>query len=183
MTGRSTGTGEYRDFVATFRDRYERLSSKLRGRVTHRPTDAEGFGEPVATAEVSMPPPSEQFPHLVSSRGIAAPGLSGGDGRVCVSWTGRQEAVLNAWMRCSEDARRWGEPAQLRADLAGETSQWLPQVAVSDSGRVAAVFYHHREDAEQPQAVDAYYAATTDPGGAFGERAVVSRLLTRHSRF
>jgi len=40
ITGRSTGTGEYGDFVATFRDRYERLSSKLRGRVTHRPTDA-----------------------------------------------------------------------------------------------------------------------------------------------
>jgi len=36
MTGYSTGTGEYDDFVATFRDRYERLAGKLRGRVTHR---------------------------------------------------------------------------------------------------------------------------------------------------
>jgi DNA polymerase II small subunit len=36
MTGRSTGTGEYEDFVATFRDRYERLSRKLKGRVNHR---------------------------------------------------------------------------------------------------------------------------------------------------
>jgi DNA polymerase II small subunit len=36
MTGRSTGTGEYEDFVATFRDRYERLSKKLKGRVNHR---------------------------------------------------------------------------------------------------------------------------------------------------
>ncbi|PSQ32496.1 DNA polymerase II [Halobacteriales archaeon SW_12_69_24] len=36
MTGRSTGTGEYGDFVATFRDRYERLAGQLRGRVTHR---------------------------------------------------------------------------------------------------------------------------------------------------
>jgi DNA polymerase II small subunit len=40
MTGASTGTGEYRDFVATFRDRYERLAGQLRGRVNHRPTDA-----------------------------------------------------------------------------------------------------------------------------------------------
>ncbi|WP_232686796.1 DNA-directed DNA polymerase II small subunit [Halobacterium zhouii] len=40
ITGESTGTGEYKDFVATFRDRYERLSKKLRGRVNHRPTDA-----------------------------------------------------------------------------------------------------------------------------------------------
>ncbi|WP_273836551.1 DNA-directed DNA polymerase II small subunit [Halococcus sp. PRR34] len=40
ITGRSTGTGEYADFVATFRDRYERLSGLLRSRVNHRPTEA-----------------------------------------------------------------------------------------------------------------------------------------------
>jgi DNA polymerase II small subunit len=40
MTGRSTGTGEYADFVRTFRDRYERLSDLLRGRVNHRPAEA-----------------------------------------------------------------------------------------------------------------------------------------------
>ncbi|MFC6719668.1 DNA-directed DNA polymerase II small subunit [Natrialbaceae archaeon GCM10025810] len=37
MTGESTGTGEYSDFVAVFRDRLERLGSKLKGRVNHRP--------------------------------------------------------------------------------------------------------------------------------------------------
>ena len=37
ITGESTGTGEYADFVATFRDRYERLAAKLRSRVNHRP--------------------------------------------------------------------------------------------------------------------------------------------------
>jgi DNA polymerase II small subunit len=36
MTGYSTGTGEYDDFVATFRDRYDRLAGKLKGRVNHR---------------------------------------------------------------------------------------------------------------------------------------------------
>jgi DNA polymerase II small subunit len=40
ITGDSTGTGEYEDFVAVFRDRYQRLSKQLRGRVNHRPTDA-----------------------------------------------------------------------------------------------------------------------------------------------
>ena len=40
MTGRSTGTGDYGDFVATFRDRYERLAGKLRGRVNHRNASA-----------------------------------------------------------------------------------------------------------------------------------------------
>ncbi|MFU8867070.1 DNA-directed DNA polymerase II small subunit [Natronococcus sp.] len=49
MTGESTGTGEYGDFVSVFRDRLERLGSKLRGRVNHRP----------ATAIQSMPGGSE----------------------------------------------------------------------------------------------------------------------------
>ncbi|ADD05504.1 DNA-directed DNA polymerase D exonuclease subunit DP1 [Natrialba magadii ATCC 43099] len=49
MTGNSTGTGEYEDFVAVFRDRLERLGGKLRGRVNHRP----------ATAIQSMPGGSE----------------------------------------------------------------------------------------------------------------------------
>ncbi|MEF8756634.1 MAG: DNA-directed DNA polymerase II small subunit [Halobacteriales archaeon] len=40
VTGRSTGTGAYDDFVSVFRDRYERLGSKLRSRVNHRPAEA-----------------------------------------------------------------------------------------------------------------------------------------------
>ena len=36
----STGTGEYEDFVAVFRNRYEKLSKLLRSRVNHRPTRA-----------------------------------------------------------------------------------------------------------------------------------------------
>ncbi len=40
ITGRSTGTGVYDDFVSVFRDRYERLAGLLRSRVNHRPTSA-----------------------------------------------------------------------------------------------------------------------------------------------
>ncbi|HKL29906.1 MAG TPA: DNA-directed DNA polymerase II small subunit [Natrialbaceae archaeon] len=40
MTGHSTGTGTYKDFVTVFRDRYERLSAKLQGRVNRRPASA-----------------------------------------------------------------------------------------------------------------------------------------------
>ena len=40
ITGRSTGTGEYKQFVTTFRDRYERLSKLLGGRINHRPASA-----------------------------------------------------------------------------------------------------------------------------------------------
>lgn len=37
ITGESTGTGEYKEFVSVFRDRFERLSGKLRSRVNARP--------------------------------------------------------------------------------------------------------------------------------------------------
>ncbi len=40
MTGESTGTGEYSDFVSVFRDRLDRLGGKLRSRVNHRPASA-----------------------------------------------------------------------------------------------------------------------------------------------
>ncbi|MFB6120918.1 MAG: DNA-directed DNA polymerase II small subunit [Halobacteriaceae archaeon] len=40
VTGQSTGTGAYSDFVTLFRDRYDSLAGFLRGRVNHRPTDA-----------------------------------------------------------------------------------------------------------------------------------------------
>jgi len=52
MTGASTGTGAYDEFVGVFRDRYERLSGQLRGRVNHRPADsieAMGGGADVET--------------------------------------------------------------------------------------------------------------------------------------
>ncbi len=55
MTGDSTGTGVYDDFVAVFRDRYERLSKLLRGRVTHRPTSAlDRMGGGSETACIGM---------------------------------------------------------------------------------------------------------------------------------
>jgi Archaeal DNA polymerase II, small subunit/DNA polymerase delta, subunit B len=40
ITGHSTGTGVYDDFVAIFRDRYERLSELLAGRVPPRTVDS-----------------------------------------------------------------------------------------------------------------------------------------------
>jgi len=55
ITSQSTGTGDYGDFVSVFRDRYDRLSSKLRGRVNHRPTNAlESMGGGSEAAIVGM---------------------------------------------------------------------------------------------------------------------------------
>ena len=52
VTGESTGTGEYDEFVRVFRDRYDRLSGQLRGRVNHRP--AESIAEATPGSDVAM---------------------------------------------------------------------------------------------------------------------------------
>jgi DNA polymerase II small subunit len=52
VTGRSTGTGEYEDFVTVFRDRYDRLSRKLRGRVNRRPAGSVPEMSPGSEAAV-----------------------------------------------------------------------------------------------------------------------------------
>jgi len=52
VTGDSTGTGAYDEFVTVFRDRYERLSEQLRGRVNHRPADT--IGEMTPGSQVAM---------------------------------------------------------------------------------------------------------------------------------
>ncbi|MFB6194213.1 MAG: DNA-directed DNA polymerase II small subunit [Halobaculum sp.] len=52
VTGESTGTGAYEEFVEVFRDRYERLSDQLRGRVNARP--AEAIGEMSPGSEAAM---------------------------------------------------------------------------------------------------------------------------------
>nr|WP_233738103.1 DNA-directed DNA polymerase II small subunit [Halocatena pleomorpha] len=52
VTGESTGTGTYETFVQTFRDRYQRLSEQLRGRLNHRP--AETLAEMPGQNEAAM---------------------------------------------------------------------------------------------------------------------------------
>lgn len=52
VTGASTGTGEYGDFITLFRDRYERLSSVLTGRVSHR--SARSLANARGGSEVGM---------------------------------------------------------------------------------------------------------------------------------
>jgi DNA polymerase II small subunit len=55
VTGESTGTGTYDDFVSVFRDRYEQLSKQLRGRVNHRPAEAiQSMGGNSEAAMVGM---------------------------------------------------------------------------------------------------------------------------------
>lgn len=145
--------------------------------VARRPLGSS-FEQPLAVAKVAMPPPTDAYPWLIASRGIAVPGLAvGPDGRVCVAWTGVDVQALDAWVACSADSgQTWAEPVQVGGDLPGRTFQWLPQIEFDHAGRLHAVFYHHRADAEDGQAVDAYYTITGDPTGGFEDTV---RLSTR----
>lgn len=134
--------------------------------VARRPVGAEEFERQRLVAEMTMPPPSAAPLRLVSTRGIAAPGLAAGDARLCVAWTDLADGAVDAHVKCLTvdelEAAQTRQPVSLGADLA-DIFQWLPQLAIDESGRVGAVFYHHRQDADDDTAVDAYYATSADP--------------------
>lgn len=142
-----------------------------------RRTGDSGFGEPVGVAEVELPeqpdvvsgePPSLAYPHLVSRVGIAAPGVAARAGQVCVAWTDGVTDTLEAFVGCSADGgQRWAQPVPLGAAMPEKSAQWLPQVGLTPSGEVEAVFYAGWAEAEG-RAVDVFYASVT-PGERFAE--------------
>lgn len=144
--------------------------------VARRPGDGEGFGKPVAVAKFALPEqpdvasgetPSLARPLLVSRLGVAAPGLGVSADRVCASWTDAVEGQLEALIACSTDGGdSWGQLEPLGATLPEETSQWLPQVALTPGGRIEAVFYSGWDQA-QDRAVDVFYAAAASPTTGF----------------
>lgn len=138
--------------------------------VTRQEQQAGTFTEPVEVAKVRLPKPDPQaradHPRLVASQGLAEPGLAVGEKAICVSWTSLVEGQLDAFLRCRSRADgEWKAPVQLGAGLASGTDQWLPQVTMTHSGRVDAVFYHHRRAAANPRAADLYYVSGRLTGG------------------
>jgi hypothetical protein len=145
--------------------------------VAHRAGDGQGFGRPVAVADLELPdqpeltsgvlPSGHPQPHLVSRLGIAAPALAADGGTMCVGWSDGAEGKLEAFVRCSKDGgASWAGPAGLGAGLDGDSAQWLPQVALGPSGRIDAVFYSGWDNAGG-RAADVFYASSIGPGQAF----------------
>lgn len=156
--------------------------------VARRAGDGEGFTEPVEVAELEVideavwnselrspeEAPEALQPLLVTRWGITEPGLAVRDERVCAGWTDTDDDRLQAMASCADTDDEWSTPAQLGATVGEVRTSWLPQVAVSPSGQLQAVF-HGRGEGE---ATDAWYAATEDP--AEGVTDVV-RLTSRPS--
>lgn len=151
---------------------------------------AGGFGEPVEVAELEWADqavwesdlraqedaPEGLLPLLLTRWSIAEPGLAVRDGHVCVSWTDGRDDGLQALVSCSTGESGWSSPTRLGAEADGARVSWLPQVAISRSGQVQAVF-HGRDDAAG-EAVDAWYASADEPGAEFTD---VVRLTSRPS--
>lgn len=147
--------------------------------VAHRPAGSTAFREPVVVAQRRLPPVESRaggHPELVTRRGVAPPGLTIDAARVCASWTALGgTAGLDALVACTEQGHgRWGQPVKLGDSLAGETFQWLPQIALSGTGRLDAVFYHHRQQADDGRAADTYYTTTRDLEDGFTRPVRVS---------
>lgn len=105
-----------------------------------------------------------------------SPSIAAGEGeRLYVAWTdggGGRESVV---VRPSVDGgRTWGPAVRVDAHPPGDhTSQFLPAVSASGTGRVDVVFLDRRRDPANVM-TDAYLASSADGGRSFHNRRLSS---------
>ncbi|MBW3575856.1 MAG: glycoside hydrolase [Actinobacteria bacterium] len=88
------------------------------------------------------------------------------EGRLCAAWTdgGDPDALL----RCSVDqGRGWSEVRRLNDDAVDNgRRQYLPRISMAPTGRLDAIFYDRRDDAEDI-GNHVYYTFSTDEAKTF----------------
>lgn len=148
--------GEWEVVVASSRDRGETFEP---GVVAGEVTPAERV-----TLIFTMPPPA-----LASNP----------EGGVFVGWHGARHGDVDAFAATATDAgRTWSSPVRLNDDEVGNgRDQWLPQLAVSPGGRLDAIFYDHRDDA-QNIAAHVYYTSSHDRGATFSQNVRLTSEAT-----
>lgn len=89
-------------------------------------------------------------------------------GRVFVAWYDGRNGDWDVFLRSSSDrGRSWSRPRRLNDDPQHDgRHQYLPELAVSPSGRLDAVFYDRRNDPGNLRN-DVYYCSSTDGGSSF----------------
>ncbi|HUP68638.1 MAG TPA: sialidase family protein [Acidimicrobiales bacterium] len=116
--------------------------------------------------EDKVAPPSR--PMLIYT--LAPPALVADDqGRVCTAWTDARHGDADALVACSgwKDQRGWSAPKRLNDDDTGNgSSQYLPQLGLTDDGRLDAIFYDRRGDPANV-AVDVFYTFSTNGARSF----------------
>ena len=110
----------------------------------------------------TMPPPS-----LVAD----------GAGRVYAAWDDARNGDWDVFLRRShDDGRSWGSAQRLNDDpLHDGSNQYLPRLSLSSDGRLDAIWYDRRNNAEN-RGNDVYYAYSTDHGASFSRNIRLTSL-------
>lgn len=100
-------------------------------------------------------------------------------GRVFVAWHDARNGDWDAFLRRSPDGgRTWAPPLRLNDDPVGNgRHQYQPRLSVAPGGRLDAVFYDRRDDADNVRN-HVYYTFSTDGGRRFAPN---HRLTTKPS--
>lgn len=107
---------------------------------------------------------------------MAPPSLVADDDQVCFGWTDARNGDADVLVRCSHDeGRSWSKAARVNDDAVGNGKrQYLPRLALSPQGRIDAIFYDRRQDAENVLN-HVFYSSSSDGGATFGSNTRITR--------
>lgn len=136
----------------------------------------ETFAEPVVVDDALVPPERVMLIFTMPPPAVAADDA----GNFYTAWHDARNDDWDAFLAAShDDGATWTEPVRLNDDPTGNGAhQLLPELAVAPGGRVEAVFFDRRDDADN-LAQHVYYAASTDHGETFGSNVQVTRFPSR----
>lgn len=121
------------------------------------------FGSSSVVADAVVP--SERVMLIFT---MPPPALAASEKETCAAWTDARNGDPDALLRCSYDGgRSWQAVERLNDDRIGNgIRQYLPRLAVSPDGRLDAVFFDRRDDAQNVRN-DVYYTYSDDGGRHF----------------
>ena len=129
------------------------------------------FGAGVVVDDAVVPPERVLLIFTMPAPALAADG----EGRVHLAWYDARHGDWDVFVRRSPDGgRTWEPPRRLNDDdRSNGRHQYLPRLSASPTGRLDAVFYDRRNDAENVRN-DVYYTFSTDGGATFAPNVKVT---------
>ncbi|MEO5679594.1 MAG: sialidase family protein [Acidimicrobiales bacterium] len=165
----------YEDFKADRRD-FENLDGPTAEEpfalVVTRSDDGARSFSPGVEVEPAAAPTGRFVAFLPSYPSLAA----GPADTLYVAWADGRDGDAEVFLRRSTDrGETWSSPVRVNDNRPGDgTSQYLPRVAVAESGRVDVLFLDRRRDPANVKA-DAYLASSGDGGRSFANTRISSR--------
>ena len=136
-----------------------------------RSTDGGKTWTPGVEFESGLIPTRRFLVYLPESPGLAV----GPDGAIYATWMDGRNGDEDVFLKKSSDGgQTWSSPIRVNDNpIKDGTSQYMPRLAVSGSGRIDVVFYDRRND-QRDILTDAYLATSTDDGETFTNRRLSS---------